>query len=300
MNPPMLVSFYLPEAGRRVGWWEGDTVHDTSEILGSVSAWLRGSAGRVEQAIAEVQDAVAEATRSYPAEMFDNRPAANRPHWLPPVDEQDVWAAGVTYTRSREARQVEAVDGGDIYARVYGAKRPELFFKARGSWVVGPYDHVGIRADAEWNVPEPELGLVINPALEIVGAVIGNDMSSRDIEGANPLYLPQAKVYNAACALGPGIGLAPMQDDWPAVGIHMAIFRGNDVVFEGQTHSDQLHRQPRELVEYLGRSLDFPDGVVLLSGTGIVPPDDFTLTEDDVVEIGIDSLGVLQNTVMMV
>ena len=300
MRGPLLVRFYHPETGARVGVQDGDTVHDISEAIGSLWTWLRGSAGRVGAAISAVERAVEESPRNYPAELFANEPAEGRAHWLPPVDEQDVWAAGVTYTRSREARQAEAVDGGDIYARVYGAKRPELFFKARGPWVVGPYGKVGIRADATWNVPEPELGLVINPALEIVGIVTGNDMSSRDIEGANPLYLPQAKVYNAACALGPGIRLGPVEEDWPDVGIRMVIRRGDDVVFEGDTHADQLHRQPRELVEYLGRSLDFPDGVVLLTGTGIVPPDDFTLNVDDVVEIAIDGLGVLRTTVKVV
>lgn len=300
MNQPLLVRFYHPDVGVRFGVQEDDTVYDISEAIGSLWAWLRGSAGRVEQAIAEVQGAASESTSSYSASTFANRPASDQPHWLPPVDEQDVWAAGVTYTRSRAARQAEAIDGGDIYARVYGAKRPELFFKARGPWVVGPYDHVGIRADASWNVPEPELGLLINPALEIVGQVAGNDMSSRDIEGANPLYLPQAKVYKASCALGPGIRLGRVQTDWPAAAIHMVIRRGDGVVFEGETHTGKLHRQPQELVEYLGHSLDFPDGVVLLTGTGIVPPDDFTLMVDDVVEISIESVGVLQNTVMVV
>lgn len=300
MKSPLLVRFYHPDTGERVGVRDGDAVHDISDAIGSVASWLRGSGGRVEDAISDVQAAVARSSHSYPASDFANRPAEAHPHWLPPVDEQDVWAAGVTYTRSREARQVEAVDGGDIYARVYGAKRPELFFKARAPWVVGPYDNVGIRADATWNVPEPELGLVINPALEIVGVVTGNDMSSRDIEGANPLYLPQAKVYNAACALGPGIRLGRVQNEWPAVGIGIVIRRGQGIVFESQTHTDQLHRQPQELVDYLGRCLEFPDGVVLLTGTGIVPPDEFTLKVDDVVEISIEGIGVLQNTVKVV
>ncbi|HVO72345.1 MAG TPA: fumarylacetoacetate hydrolase family protein, partial [Aggregatilineaceae bacterium] len=232
------------------------------------------------------------------AALFDAPPTPDQPHWLAPVDEQDVWAAGVTYERSRQARQEEALDGGDIYARVYGAERPELFFKAQGRHVVGPGGAVGIRADARWSVPEPELSVVFNPALEAVGFTTGNDMSSRDIEGANPLYLPQAKVYTASCALGPGIVLA--SSDWPVVAIHLYIRRAGEPVFEGETHTARLRRPLAELAEYLGRSNRFPDGVVLLTGTGIVPPPDFTLAAGDVIEITIDGIGTLINPVQVV
>jgi 2-dehydro-3-deoxy-D-arabinonate dehydratase len=166
--------------------------------------------------------------------------------------------------------------------------------------VVGPYGAVGIRTDAYWNVPEPELGLLINPALEIVGQVTGNDMSSRDIEGANPLYLPQAKIYTGACALGAGILLEPVAEVWPRRAITMTIARGGAMVFEGKTDTGQLRRRPNELVSYLGRCLSFPEGAVLLTGTGIVPPEGFTLQAGDVVRITIEGIGTLENPVRVV
>jgi 2-dehydro-3-deoxy-D-arabinonate dehydratase len=215
------------------------------------------------------------------------------------VDTQDVWASGVTYARSRSARQEEAVDGGDIYARVYAAERPELFFKAQGARVVGPLDTVGIRADAAWNVPEPELTLLLNPALEVVGYTAGNDMSSRDIEGANPLYLPQAKVYNRSCALGPGVALMPLAA-WPDTSIGVTVARDGVAVFADAVHTQRIHRTLAELVAYLGRSSSYPDGAALLTGTGIVPPNDFTLQPGDIVTVTIDGVGALVNTVLKV
>jgi len=299
MTKVMLVRFFLPEHGVRTGVQIGATVHDVTHPIGSVGAWLRGSAGRVAAAIADLTAAAVDAP-ALPASSLDSAPTPAAPHWLPPVDDQDIWAAGVTYERSRAARQEEAVDGGDIYARVYVATRPELFFKARAPWVVGPHDQVGIRHDARWNVPEPELALVINPALEIVGVTVGNDMSSRDIEGENPLYLPQAKMYTRSCALGPGIALGPLDDAWPDTAIHLQIARDGAVVFAGQTHTRQIRRRPVELVEYLGRCLAFPDGAVLLTGAGIVPPDSFTLAAGDHVRITIDEIGTLSNGVIVV
>jgi len=295
-----LVRFFAPTLGERVGVQIGATVHDVTDAVGSVGAWLRASAGRVEAAIADLTAAVKTSRQAHHADAFDHTPAPNRLHWLPPIDVQDVWAAGVTYERSRAARQEEAKDGGDIYARVYTAARPELFFKARGPWVVGPHDAVGIRHDASWNVPEPELALVINPALEIVGITVGNDMSSRDIEGENPLYLPQAKMYTRSCALGPAIVLGKIEDAWPGTRIALQISRASAVVFSGETHTEKIRRRPDELVAYLGRALAFPDGAVLLTGTGVVPPDAFTLTAGDEVTITIDSVGTLHNVVTVV
>ncbi|MGD2048973.1 MAG: fumarylacetoacetate hydrolase family protein [Chloroflexota bacterium] len=300
MSAPILVRYYHPESGRRLGLQLEDTVHDITQSAGSISAWLRSSVNRVESAIEDLVETAYSSSNTYPASTFANPPSSSEPHWLAPVDDQDVWASGVTYSRSRKARQEEAVDGGDVYARVYAADRPELFFKARGPWVVGPYDQVGIRQDADWSVPEPELGLVLNPALEIVGLVIGNDVSSRDIEGANPLYLPQAKIYTASCSLGPGLILEPFAGTWPKLSIQAQIRRDDALVFQGQTHTDQIRRRPEELIDYLGRALQFPDGVVLLSGTGIVPPDDFTLAAGDVVQIQIEDLGTLENSIKVV
>ena len=300
MTQPSLVRFFAPALGERVGVQIGATVHDVTDAVGSVGTWLRASAGRVDAAIADLTTAVKRSRQAHHASTLDHAPAPDRLHWLPPIDVQDVWAAGVTYERSRVARQEEAKDGGDVYARVYTAARPELFFKARGPWVVGPHDAVGIRRDAIWNVPEPELALVINPALEIVGVTIGNDMSSRDIEGANPLYLPQAKMYTRACALGPAIVLGKLEADWPATRITLQITRAGVVAFSGETHTQQIRRRPDELVAYLGRALSFPDGAVLLTGAGIVPPDSFTLAAGDDVQIEIDGIGVLRNRVIEV
>ncbi|MGA7522262.1 MAG: fumarylacetoacetate hydrolase family protein [Acidobacteriaceae bacterium] len=217
---------------------------------------------------------------------------------LAPVGTQEVWAAGVTYLRSRAARMAESQDagGGDFYDRVYSAERPELFFKALAHKVVGPGAAVGLRSDATWNVPEPELALVINPAGKIVGATIGNDMSSRDIEGQNPLYLPQAKVYNRSCALGPGILMT--SEALPAeTRIRLTIARGSETAFAGETSLAQMKRKPQELVEYLYRDQTFSTGAFLLTGTGVVPPDSFTLKRGDVVRIAIDGIGELVNPV---
>jgi 2-dehydro-3-deoxy-D-arabinonate dehydratase len=217
---------------------------------------------------------------------------------LPPIGTQEVWAAGVTYFRSRTARMEESKDagGGTFYDRVYEADRPELFFKAAAWRVRGPRAGIRIRRDAKWNVPEPELALCVNSRGEIVGYTIGNDVSSRDIEGENPLYLPQAKVYDGSCALGPGLYVTkdPLP---PETGIAIRITRGHDIVFQGETTLAQMRRKPEELVEYLYRETSFPMGAILLTGTGVVPPDDFTLRAGDRVEITIEPIGTLSNTV---
>jgi 2-dehydro-3-deoxy-D-arabinonate dehydratase len=214
---------------------------------------------------------------------------------LPPLEpSHEVWACGVTYIRSREAREAEST-AGDVYSKVYGASRPEIFFKAPGWRVVGSTMPVRIRADSHWNVPEPEMVLVVNRHQEIVGYCAGNDMSSRDIEGENPLYLPQAKVYTGSCALGPGILLSdPTElEDLP---VQMEILRAGSSVFQGETRTSKMKRDPGELVAYLGRELSFPQGVFVMTGTGIVPPDDFTLQPGDMVRIHVGSL-ILENRV---
>jgi len=218
--------------------------------------------------------------------------------FLPPIGTQEVWAAGVTYLRSRAARMAESKDagGGDFYDRVYSAERPELFFKSMPHKVVGPNGTVALRSDAKWSVPEPELALVIDPRGHIAGYTIGNDMSSRDIEGQNPLYLPQAKVYNCSCALGPGI-LITRNPLPPETRISLEIERSGAPAFSGQTSLSQMKRRPEELVEYLYRDQTFRSGAILLTGTGIVPPDSFTLEKGDTIRIAIDGIGVLANTV---
>jgi 2-dehydro-3-deoxy-D-arabinonate dehydratase len=216
-----------------------------------------------------------------------------------PIGSQEVWAAGVTYYRSRSARMAEAKDagGGDFYDRVYTAERPELFFKAMASRVAAPGTPVRIRSDAKWSVPEPELTLVISPRGKIIGYTVGNDMSSRDIEGENPLYLPQAKVYDRSCALGPCILVSsdPLEKSTP---IRIEIVRGGNVAFSGATTLAELKREPELLVSYLFRENNFPAGALLMTGTGVVPPDSFTLAPGDVVRITIDPIGTLENTVV--
>jgi 2-dehydro-3-deoxy-D-arabinonate dehydratase len=217
---------------------------------------------------------------------------------LAPIGSQEVWAAGVTYLRSRAARMAESKDagGGDFYDRVYSAERPELFFKSLPHKVVGPGGTVGLRSDAIWSVPEPELALLIDPRGQIVGYTIGNDMSSRDIEGQNPLYLPQAKVYNRSCALGPGILISkePLPRETK---ISIGITRAGSSVFGGETSLAQIKRPFDELAMYLYRDQTFSFGTFLLTGTGIVPPDSFTLEKGDTVRIRIDGIGELMNPV---
>jgi 2-dehydro-3-deoxy-D-arabinonate dehydratase len=217
---------------------------------------------------------------------------------LAPIDQQEVWAAGVTYRRSRTARMEESVGAARFYDLVYEAPRPELFFKATPHRVVGPGGSVRIRRDAAWNVPEPEIALVLDSQLRLVGFTIGNDMSSRDIEGENPLYLPQAKVYDGCCALGPCITLLIGMPHPRDIGIGLAIRRGAEVAFAGKTSVGQMARTFDDLIGYLGRDNSFPHGVILLTGTGIVPGDDFTLKPGDAIDITIDGIGTLTNTVV--
>jgi 2-dehydro-3-deoxy-D-arabinonate dehydratase len=214
---------------------------------------------------------------------------------LPPVEaEHEVWASGVTYLQSRDARETESADA-DAYERVYVAERPELFFKAPGWRVVGHGDTIRVREDSHWNVPEPELVVVVNGGMEVVGYTAGNDVSSRDIEGENPLYLPQAKVYDRSCSLGPGIVLCG-PDAMRGLRIAVEIRRGGESVFEGEVDTSQMKRSPEELAEYLGKELALPAGAFLMTGTGIVPEDEFTLGVGDVVGISVGDL-YLENEV---
>ena len=219
---------------------------------------------------------------------------------LTPVEQQEVWAAGVTYLRSKKARMEESDFSANAYDQVYDAPRPEIFFKALPEKVVGPNEPVGIRADSKWNVPEPELTLVVNSAKELVGVSIGNDMSSRDIEGENLLYLPQAKVYDKSCAIGPYIVTGASEEEIRQWTIGVEISRQGKAVFNGETSIDNIKRSFSELLDYLGRSQSFPHGAMLLTGTGVVPDDDFTLAEKDVVSIHISGIGTLENPVITV
>lgn len=217
---------------------------------------------------------------------------------LAPIGNQEVWASGVTYLRSREARMEESKHAGgrDFYARVYDAERPELFFKAPAYRAVGHGEGVRIRKDSKWNVPEPELTLFVCSSGSIEGYTIGNDMSSRDIEGENPLYLPQAKSYDGAAALGPCL-YVPTKSIQPDTMISIGIIRKGERIFAGEISINRMKRRHTELVEYLFRETAFRYGTYLMTGTGIVPPDDFTLEIEDEIRISIDGIGTLINFV---
>lgn len=234
------------------------------------------------------------------SEQSLTRFSLNQIQLLSPVERQEVWGAGVTYLRSKTARMEESSFSANAYDRVYSAQRPEIFFKSLPKKVVGPSEAVGIRADAHWNVPEPELALVINSQGTIVGYTIGNDVSSRDIEGENLLYLPQAKIYHRSCAIGPCIVVGSTETVARTWIITMQIYREGRIIFEGQTAVNQIKRSFEELVSYLYRSQTFLHGAVLLTGTGIVPGNDFTLQPDDKVRIEVNGIGVLENTVTIV
>lgn len=252
-----------------------------ANVFADISSWLA------------TPDPVAAVREILP--IIQNFPLPKQNEISAPIDTQEVWASGVTYLRSKVARVEESVGGGDFYDQVYEAARPELFFKSTAKRVIAPGQPVRIRRDSTWNVPEPELTLVISSRGTIVGYTIGNDMSSRSIEGENPLYLPQAKVYDGSCALGPAILLNEGEKDERTV--RMTIARAQTVVFSGETSTGQIRRPLAELAEYLFRETTFEEGVFLLTGTGIVPPDDFTLQSGDIVRITIEGIGTLENPV---
>jgi len=214
-----------------------------------------------------------------------------------PIDRQEVWAAGVTYLRSRDARMEESSQR-DVYDRVYDADRPELFLKATPNRVSGPGEAIAIRGDSGWDVPEPELAILLNARGELVGYTIGNDVSSRSIEGENPLYLPQAKVYSRCAALGPTVMTVDELPDVSNLEIQLTIRRGGTALFQDSTATSQLHRKLSDLIAYLLRDNEYPAGVFLMTGTGIVPPSEFTLQDGDEVEIRIVGIGSLVNPVV--
>jgi 2-dehydro-3-deoxy-D-arabinonate dehydratase len=285
-----LVQYSTPNSTPRLGLERGEALYSLADLGGDSFDWLLSAdstAPRAQDLTAAVQRATSEPV------------AAGSMQLHTPVGQQEVWAAGVTYKRSEEAREAESHQS-QLYTRVYHAARPELFFKSMGYDVVKLGDAVGIRYDATWSVPEPELVVVLNSHMEIVGFTIGNDMSSRDIEGENPLYLPQAKVYDGACAIGPRVWLQPGATVWPDLTIELTIQRDGQIAFYNATTTASIHRPLSELIDYLGRCKRFPNGVMLFTGTGIVPPDTFTLAEGDTVRIRIDPIGELVNTVCVV
>jgi 2-dehydro-3-deoxy-D-arabinonate dehydratase len=245
---------------------------------------------------------ILEADNPYEAAEFlthgDDRIPLAEVMLLPPIDQQEVWAAGVTYKRSKTARMEESTAAASCYDRVYASPRPELFFKATPHRVSGHGQPLRIRADSNWNVPEPELTLVLSSKMQLVGFTVGNDMSSRDIEGDNPLYLPQAKCYNQSCGLGPWITLPVGMPPRSEIGIRLVIHRGGKILYDGRTSVDHMARTFENLIGWLARDNSFPTGAFLLTGTGIVPESHMTLEAKDIVEIKIDGIGTLLNPIV--
>lgn len=296
----LLVTFWLPESGPRLGLVRDDRVYDLTTAdpvrFASLAVLFAEAQREGITPAALLAQRVPEQLHhasSYRYADLDVSPVSGQPHLMaPPVAE--VWAAGVTYLRSRDARVGES-EVPDVYTRVYEAERPELFFKATGQRVRGQGAELYLRSDATWNVPEPELGLVLNPRGQVVGYTIGNDLSSRDIEGLNPLYLPQAKIWRGACAIGPAILVT---DEPPlAFAISVSVLRDGASTFTGEITTKQMKRSFTELVSFLTHDNEFFGPTVLLTGTGIVPPDSFTLQDGDVVEIAVSGIGTLRNPI---
>ena len=295
-----IIRFYRPPAGAHLGAVIGDDVYDLAASglseLSSLEAFLRACDAHPEPPSQWLANLLAGQRRVCSYHSLERPPDLDHAHLLKPLDTQEVWGAGVTYYRSRSAREEES-HGSGIYDRVYTAARPELFFKATPSRTVGPWEAIHVRSDTRWCVPEPELTLVLTPQLKVVGYTVGNDVSARDIEGENPLYLPQAKIHAACCAVGPCITLADEFEAGKPATITCTIRRAGTVTFRGQTCCDQIARPLADLVTYLGRDNVFPTGAALLTGTGIIPPNDFCLQVGDQVEIEIERIGLLANPV---
>ena len=294
----VLCRYWRPNQGPAIGLVDRGRVYDLSasdaERFGSFTALV---AREDLRKVALAGPGRVAKLAGIPYAELDVPPDPRLPHLLAPVTKQEVWAAGVTYLRSRVARMEESAGGGSFYDKVYYADRPELFFKATPDRVVGPNGKIRIRDDSAWNVPEPELALIISPKGKITAFTIGNDVSSRSIEGENPLYLPQAKVYRGSCALGPAFVLADSVEDVTKLTIKLEIQRRRQVAFRGSTSIARMKRKLEDLTSYLYREQEFPNGAILLTGTGIVPPDDFTLRSGDKVEITIKGIGTLRNQV---
>jgi 2-dehydro-3-deoxy-D-arabinonate dehydratase len=291
--------FWMPGRGPRLGVCEGDRVRALAFAEASpVESFDALAAAAGPEGLAGTVRRLRREEPGYSYGELDRPPDPHVPHLLLPVVAPEVWAAGVTYERSREARLAETTTAG-IYDKVYDAERPELFLKATATRCVGPNAPVGIRTDSRWTVPEAELAVVLDAGGTVLGYTIGNDMSARDIEGENPLYLPQTKIYRACCSFGPTILLT----DEPAeqrLTLWCRIERRGEEVFRGDVHTSRLRRPIAELVAYLRRANDIPAMTVLLTGTGIVPPDNFACEDGDVIEIGAAEIGVLRNRAVRV
>lgn len=292
---------WVPGRGASLGLCEGPEVRLLAAAGGAPVESLEAlcaEAARTGARVADVARSMLGGPPAYSYRDLDRPPDPDRPHLLIPVAAPEVWAAGVTYERSREARLAETTTVG-IYDKVYDAERPEVFFKATASRCVGPNTPVGVRADSRWTVPEPELAVVLDAAGAVLGYTLGNDMSARDIEGENPLYLPQAKIYRACCSLGPVVVLSEEPLERRLV-LQCRIVRGGREVFAGEVPTSRLRRPLAELIDCLRRANDVPPMTVLLTGTGIVPPNEFACEAGDVIEISAGEIGVLRNPAVRV
>ncbi len=293
-----VVRYWDPGDRKRVlGVVEGNDVVALSDLFPDGDASFESLLARAESEGTSALNLLRQTDLSGAARIryasLDVAPDPARAHLLQPVIADEIWGAGVTYERSRTAREAES-SVGDVYQRVYDAARPELFFKATPSRCVGPNQPVGLRGDSRWMVPEPELTLVLDRRLEIVGYTMGNDMSSRDIEGENPLYLPQGKVFTNCCSVGPAILLTEPGDE-PVFSIGCRVERAGREIFRGETSTAAMHRSFKELAKYLGRFNTMPEITLLLTGAGVVPPDDFGLQAGDVIEVSSPEIGTLRN-----
>ncbi len=301
-----LVRFILPNLNnnkeKRVGFCEEDVVYDITSLFPNDVDFFKYLLEKAQKKEITISDILRGILKDIDKSVFPNYifsdldvpPSDKNPYLITPFDPPEVWGAGVTYKRSCEARERET-QSKNIYDKVYEAKRPEIFFKASSNRVVGPNNWVGLRSDSNWMVPESELGIVLDGAGKIIGYTIGNDMSSRDIEGENPLYLPQAKIFKHSCSIGPMLVLKEEIANISNLSITCRIFREKKLVFEQLANTSQLKRSLAELIDYLMQDNYVFPGTVLLTGTCIVPPDDFTLLDGDVIEIEIEKLGILRN-----
>ncbi len=294
-----LVHYWLPGQGGAWGVADAEgALRQVGTDAGSGGAFLAALL-QWPDPIAVLRSAAAAGSEGPSLDMLqDAPPDPHRPHLLAPLDLQEVWAAGVTYLRSKIARMEESEGAARFYDLIYDADRPELFFKGTASRVSGPGAPVRIREDARWNVPEPEVALLLTPAMRIVGYTVCNDVSSRDIEGENPLYLPQAKVYRQCCGLGPVILLEEEPRDHREFEVRLDITRGGSVAFEGKTSTSQMKRTFADLAGWLGKDNVFAQGAFLSTGTGLVPGDEFTLQAGDRVDITVEGVGTLSNPVV--
>jgi 2-dehydro-3-deoxy-D-arabinonate dehydratase len=298
----LLVRFYVPGRGVRVGVVEDGDIVDVSEIgrrrISTILQLFRAAERDGTNVEGYIMRRIGRRRiKRYAYSELDTNPSRSRPHLVLPIDPPEVWGAGVTYTISRDAREFETKAHG-IYAMVYQAERPELFLKATKGRCVGPRQPICIRSDSRWTVPEPELCFIVGFKGEIIGYTGGNDVSARDIEGENPLYLPQAKIFKGSCSIGPAIITSDEMDNPSNVGIRMEIQREGQVIYQGETSTSKMKRSVYELLKYLIKDNPIQAGTVCMTGTGIVPPDDFTLRDGDIVKITFDRIGSLVNPVL--